>query len=404
MHALATANRRIVAGALAALVAAGPAAAQQAEQPPEFESHRLPGWSFTPSMAFGTTYDTNVALTSPRADVGETRGDAVFNAVPGGQLEYLGKRTDLSLGYRGFLRRYMEVDGLDGFDQRGSFSFKRLMSRRLTLYVRDSFADTPTTDEVELYGVPFTRTGSRTNTFAAGSDYRVTKFTTLSTRYDTTWVSFDRPEIYLTGGWIHGIRNELGHRFSDRITLGGEHSYRTASLNMGEREFSFQDAGGVIRFLFGPHTSGTLAGGFAMLHDRNADETRTGPYVRLGITHTLELATVGAAFERQYVPSFGFGGASSSQELRGYILMPLGRSRLYTQASGTWRRTMPFEGDALQLDSVYLRTTVGYSATRWARIEGLYTFTRQDSVITGGEVDRHRVGVQFVVSQPVRIR
>jgi hypothetical protein len=404
MHALATAKPRVVAVALAVLTAAAPAAAQQPDQQTEVESHRLPGWSFTPSMAVGGIYDTNVALTSPRADLGETQGDAVFTIVPGGQLEYLGKRTDLSLGYRGFLRRYMDAEGLDGFDQRGTFGFKRLMSRRLTLYLRDSFADTPTTDEVELNGVPFTRTGSQTNTFAAGTDYRVTKFTTLSTRYDATWVAFDRPDIYLTGGWIHGLRNELSHRMNERVSIGGEYSYRTASLNEGQREFGFQDAGGVVRIVLGPHTSGNVAAGFALLNDRNMDETRTGPYVRLGITHALETATVGAAFERQYVPSFGFGGASSSQELRGYILMPLGRSRLYTQASGTWRRTLPFEDEALELDTVFLRTTLGYSATRWARVEGLYTYTRQDSIITGGEVDRHRVGVQIVISQPVRIR
>jgi hypothetical protein len=64
---------------------------------------------------------------------------------------------------------------------------------------------------------------------------------------------------------------------------------------------------------------------------------------------------------------------------------------------------MPFEGESLQLDTIWIRSTVGYAPARWARIEVLYTFTRQDSIVTGGEVDRHRVGVQFVISQPMRI-
>ena len=42
------------------------------------------------------------------------------------------------------------------------------MTRRLTLFARDSFDDVPTTDDVELNGVPFRRTGSRTNTLGAG--------------------------------------------------------------------------------------------------------------------------------------------------------------------------------------------------------------------------------------------
>jgi hypothetical protein len=232
----------------------------------------------------------------------------------------------------------------------------------------------------------------------------LTKFTTLNTRYDMTWVDFDREDLGLTGGLIHAIQGHVGHQVSRRLTFGGEYSYRTSSLDRGEREFGFQDAGGTVKFDLTPQTSATAAAGFGILHDRNFDETRSGPYIRLGIAHGLAYATVGAAFERRYVPSFGFGGASSSQELRGYITMPLGQQRFYVQGSGAWRRSLPFEVDALELDTIWLRSTIGFAATRWGRVEGLYTYTRQDSIVTGGEVDRHRVGVQFVVSQPVRIQ
>ena len=396
-------TRTLAFGVLAILLTVVPASARQSEPATEIQSYRWPGWSFTPSLAVGAIYDSNVALSNARADLGETQGDSFFNIVPGGQLEFIGKYTDFGLNYRGFVRRYLEVDGLNGFDQRASVNLRRVMSRRLTVGLRDSFSDTPTTDEVELNGVPFRRTGSRTNSIMATADYRFTKFTTLSTRYDQTWVSFDRPDIFLTGGWIHGIRSELSQRVSERVAVGGEYGFRTASLNEGAREFTFQDAGGIIRLVLGPNTSASAAGGFATLHDRNQDVTRTGPFVRLGLTHHVEAATLGASFERQYVPSFGFGGASNSQEIRGYVLMPL-RQGLYTQGSAAWRRMMPFEGESLQLDTVWIRSTVGYAAARWARIEVLYTYTLQDSIVTGGEVDRHRVGVQFVISQPMRIR
>jgi hypothetical protein len=406
MHAHQTSACRIVAGSLLALLIVAPAlpVSGQQEQSSEFPSYRLPGWSFLPAVAIGATYDTNVALSSPRASEGGTEGDSLFNVIPSAQLEYLGKRTEFSAAYRGFLRRYTEVEGLDEFAQRGTLGFKHAFSRRSTFFVRNSFADQPTTDEVEVNGVPFRRMGSRTNTFAAGTDYRITKFTSFATRYDLTWVEFDRPDEFLTGGWIHAIRNELTHAVTDRLTVGGEHSYRVASLDQGQRDLGFQDAGGVLRFVFGPHTTGSISGGFAMLHDRTADVRRSGPYVRMGVTHALERATLGAGYARQYVPSFGFGGASSSQELTGYVTMPFIGNRLYTQASGSWRRTSPFEEQVLELDTIVLKSTLGYALARWARVEGVYAYTRQDSVITGGEVDRHRIGVQFVVSQPMRIR
>ena len=67
-------------------------------------------------------------------------------------LEYIGKRSEFSANYRGFVRRYVDLEGLNGFDQHAGIGFKRVMSRRLTLFVRDSFVDSPTTDEVDLNG------------------------------------------------------------------------------------------------------------------------------------------------------------------------------------------------------------------------------------------------------------
>ena len=103
------------------------------------------------------------------------------------------------------------------------------------------------------------------------------------------------------------------------------------------------------------------------------------------------------------MPSFGFGGASENQELRGYVPMPL-QQRFYIGASVVWRRSTPFEAEALEVDTLWLRSTFGYTASRWLRVEALYTFNRQDSIVDGGEVDRHRGGVQFVISQPMRIQ
>ena len=142
-----------------------------------------------------------------------------------------------------------------------------------------------------------------------------------------------------------------------------------------------------------------------MLHDRNLDLTRSGPYVRLGVEHALDCVTVGASFERQYVPSFGFGGASNSQELRGYVPDAAAAAPLlypgHPRPGADRRRSSSTRSSSTRSGCA---PTVGYTAARWLRVEALYTFTRQDSVVTGGEVDRHRVGVQFVISQPMRIQ
>jgi len=396
--------RTLTLGALALLLTV-PAAAQQSDPAPSPEtqfSYRIPGWSFTPSLALGATYDSNVALSDPRADRGFTEGDTFFNIVPGGQLEFLGKHTDFSAGYHGFMRRYLDFDALNSYDQHASLRLRQQVSRRLTLSARDSYADAPTTDDTEVNGVPFRRAGSRTNRFDFSSIYRFSKYTSLSSSYDQTWVEFDRPDVFLTGGWVHGIRNEVSHRLSERVALGGEYTFRAASLDREDRNFNFHDAGGVVHVSVGPHTSTDVASGFAVLHDRNLHITKTGPYIRLNLTHETERATLGANYERQYVPSFGFGGSSNNQELRGWVLMPL-RQGLYTQGTAAWRRMTPYETNTLQLDTIWIRSTVGYAAARWARVEALYTFTRQDSIVTGGEVNRHRLGVQFVISQPMRL-
>lgn len=393
----------VVAAALA--LGSGAAVAQES---PEFQSWRVPGWSFTPAFTFGGVYDSNVALADAPADSGRTAGDRLLVYQPSGHLEFLSPRTEFGVGYRGYLRRYMDVSELNGFDQQGYLSFRRLVSRRLAFFLNDSYLSAPTTDEVELNGVPFERTGSRTNTASTGVEARLTRYTNLSSRYDLTWVDFDRPlgrpETLVTGGWVNSWRTELSRQLTDRVSVGGEYALRFADLNEGTRELTFQDAGGTLRFLLGPGTSLSVGAGVSYLNDELLDDTRTGPYYRAGVTHEAERATFGASFQRMFVPSFGFGGSSDSQELRAFVRMPVSRNRMYVQTSASWRRTDPFVETELELDTLLFRTTFGYSATRWMRLEAYHAYTRQDSKIAGGEIDRQRVGAQVVISQPVRIR
>lgn len=394
-------RRQILAAALL-LGFASPAAAQQ-DMSAEIPS-RTPGWSVTPGFTFGTIYDSNVALASAPADTRRTQGDRMLLAEPFGQLEFFSPRTQFSSGYQGYLRRYADVTPLNSFDQRGYVSLRRLATRRLTFFLHESYADVPTTDEIELNGVPFSRTGSQMNAIAGGLEARLTKYTDLSVRYENEWVQFDREESFLTGGFLNGGRAELSHRFSERLSAGGEYGIRFADLNQGIHHVTFQESGGTLHFAVDPHTMLSVAGGWAFLNDQLLHAQKNGAYVRGDITHDARRATVGGSFERMFVPSFGFGGSNQSEEVRGFVRMPFDRNRLYFQGSAAWRRSIPLIANELQLDTIWIRSTLGYSMSRWLRLEGFHAFTRQDSQVTGGEINRHRIGAQVVVSQPVRIQ
>ena len=391
--------RRLLPAAALVLVLAAPVAAQQEE---EFASWRVPGWSVTPGLSIGAVRDNNVALTAPEATA-PPDADSLFAIEPFGSLEFRSPRTEFSTGYRGYMRRYMEISELNGLDQRAHLALRHHATRRLVIFVRDNYLDVPTTDEVELNGLPFVRTGSRTNSFQGGIEARLTKFTDLITRYDLTWVDFEDKGTLLTGGWVNGINTNLTHRVNARTSLGAEYSIRFADLNEGTRSMTFHDAGGVVSYALAEHTTFSAAAGVSHLADELLNETRTAPYFRASLMHRLETATIGTSYERSFVPSFGFGGSNESQEVRGFVHMPIPTNRAYVQGMVAWRRSIPFLSTALELDSILTRATIGYALARWFRVEGFHAFTRQDSKVTGGEINRHRIGAQMVISRPMRI-
>lgn len=399
--------RAAATAALAAgLLGLGAAGAAAQDQPTEFESWRLPGWTFTPGVTIGTLWDSNVALRYPRLPGESTASDRLWQMEPFGQLEFYGRRTELAGGYHGFMRRYSQYGALDSYEARGEVSFRERITRRLSYYANDNYLNASTTDFVELDGVPFQRLGSRYNSFATGAEMRVTRTTDATLRYDMTWVQFDKQDqlVFLRGGVVNGVHGDVTRRVDDRNSFGGEYSVRWADLNASTHLLTYQDVGAVYRYRLGTRTSVEAAGGLAHLTDRTRTITRNGPYFRGGITHRTERANLGADYSRSYVPSLAFGGSNQSQELRGYVSMPLSRNRYYVQESAAWRRTDPFIVEELPLDSIWLRTLVGYEVQRWLRLEVYHQLTRQDTRVEHGQINRQLVGVQLALAQPVRIR
>jgi hypothetical protein len=394
---------------LAALVAAvtlGGATAALAQAQAELEGTQIAGWTFTPGVIASAVFDDNVGLAATFPTRPDTRGDQLFVIEPFGQFEFNGPRTTFESSYRGYLRHYADLDELDGYDQRAYASLRHRQTRRVTLFMTETLMKVPSTDELELDGVAFSRTGSRNNTLAAGIESRLTRHMDLNVRYDFTWVDFDANDAItgLRDGFINGARAQLARHLNDRSALGVEYGVRFAELDHGTRNLTFQDVGATFNYTTGPHTSVDTAAGISHLTDRNHTISRTGPYVRAGIAHHMERATVGASFSRAFVPTFGFGGAGRSVAFHAYIRMPIRRNRLYVQQSVSWRRTDPLVATVFPLDSWWLHSTAGYGLSRWMRVEGFYSYSRQDSKVAGGLVNRQRVGAQIVLAQPMRLQ
>lgn len=397
-------SRVLVLSAVVLALGAGRAGvlAQEAQQS-ELQSWRVSGWSFTPGVAVGAGYDSNVAIAGPD-EFGNTASDRLMRIEPFGQLEFFSPRTSFSSGYRGALRRYFEFSDLDGLDHSLYATLRHRITRRVSFFLDESFQRAPTTDSLELNGLPFQRIGTRYNLLAGGVDARVTKSLDLTTGYEISHADFVGESPTLNDGVVQRVHGALTHRIGARASVGGEYGVRYADLNAGASRFLFQNAGGVVQFRSGEHTTLDFAGGLTHVVDQVRNDTRTGPYVRAAIVHHAARAVVGAEYQRSYSPSFALSGAQRSHEVRGYVNMPFRRNRLYVQESGSFRRADPFSVLEPALDSMWLRSTLGYALRRWLRLEGHHQFTAQDNQLAGGRVTRHVAGVQMVVSEPMRIR
>jgi hypothetical protein len=408
--------RSLAALVMTVLLGASGVAAQERTAAPaqEFET-APPGWSFTPNIAIGWLYDSNVGLVDPAVGA-DLQDDQLFLVIPSGQLMYLGKYSRFVSGYRGTLLRYRTIDEFDSYDQRAWGSFSRRLSPRLTMSADGAFHRSPTTDDLLLDGVLFQRTGAKMTNLHGGLDVAVTKATNFHTNYE--WVSFDfdrestQPAGVLRAGRSQGVDAELTHRLNERFSIGGVYDVRFADIDRGAEgsalldpsTLQFHNAGATAAIELSPMTTLSAAGGIAVLNDSRRPEPSLGPFVRLSLRHRARRVTSEIEYYRMAVPTFGFVVSSMSEAIRGSVVMPVYRNRVYVQASGLWRRTDPLEADELQLHSVQARSAVGVALARAVRLEGFYLLSRQDTHIAGGLVVRHRVGAQIVFGMPMRIQ
>jgi hypothetical protein len=396
-------HRCLLAVALTAV--ASPAAAQLTPWSPERISA---GWVFTPAIALGGLWDSNPTTQNE----GTPKAPEIVGLVnPRTEIDFNGRRAKFSAGYSGALERYQELSELTRYDQRARLDARYQMTPRLLFQTRHQVTLTPTTDQLELEGLPFTRVGSRMVTSTGGFTFDISQRATVKTDHTFQWVDFDRdvegqPDFrFLQGGHSHSPSAELEYAVHRHVKLGGIYVYRHMSVDAGEEIISSHRIQGTAQFQLGPTTSLRARAGVDHLALVDTTQTQGGPSYGAGITQKIRQASIDASYERAFMPSFGFGGLTAYQTLRVGTTVPFAAGRAFVTGGVTSRRTDPviLRDILVELDSYWTYASAGYFVARWLRMEGFLTVNRQISSAQG-DVERTRVGIQFVTSKPVRIQ
>ena len=394
----------VLAGLVVATLVAAPAAAQPAPWQPE---RLTAGWTFTPAMVVGILRDSNVTL---RNEGAPRLSEWVGLLNPRGEIDFNGRRTRFSAGYSGSLEAYREFDELNRYEQRARLGLRQDLTPRANIAGRASYSVSPTTDRLEVDGLPFVDVGSRAFNASADLQSRVSPRGSFSASYSFQQVDFDRetsqgPLQPLTSGYAHSPSASYAYTVAPRVSINAGWSYTHASIDEFRGEFDVQSMMGGVSFRASEHTTLSAGAGVAYLNVERNGGSSWGPAVRGGIEHQVGQTSLSANYERSYVPSYGFGGLSANQRVSGGAKVPFGGGRGHVGASLAFSRNEPVDAIATSygIRSLWLNGVVGYQMAPWLRAEGFVTSSHQTTDIQGN-IDRVRVGVQFVTSKPLRMQ
>ena len=361
-----------------------------------------PGWSFTPAIDYALVWDSNVLM----ENVGSTIvGERVHVIKPRGSLGFVGRRGDFHVNYGGAFVQHPTLSSLNSFDQRLSATATHLLSRRTSISGYYGAQTAPTTELVELVGVPFTRVGSERHEARAGMSTRLSRKTEFGATYRFQRISFNQELDALTilnGGHSHGGTMGLKHALDDRLAITADYHIDRATFVNGA-SFSVQNGWAGLEYAINANTRVFGSGGTSYLSGVDGRPSRTGPAMQVGLSREVDDATIGVNYSRSYVPSYGFGGTSNNEELRTTLRLPITR-RVFTNAAVSFRRNEPLELSELTLRSTWFHASVGYLLTDWARLEGYTAGSRQTIARPDGRVNRYTFGIQVTAATTTRIR
>ena len=193
--------RTLLAVGLVALAAppAGAQAIDTSQSPAGF------GWTVTPSLLANTAWDDNALRAWPgrRHDVGSRQHR---ESAPRSRLPRPPWRISTGT-YDGAFRLYRTLNDLNSYDQSGTVSGRRFLSKHVSIFGSSQIMTAPTTEQLELVGVPYIRTGSTSEYLRAGVDAALSKRLSLVASYNFEAVRFEQAQSFsylLVGGHSHG--------------------------------------------------------------------------------------------------------------------------------------------------------------------------------------------------------
>ncbi len=363
-----------------------------------------PGWSLTPGMVLSRSYDDNVLLRGP----GDPKERDYINIInPRTDVTYSGPQADFAARYDGAFILYNQLTTLNSYDQHASITGKRKLSQHQSFFVNASAAAAPTTELLDISGVPYVRTGVFTDNIRAGLDNMISNRTTISVdaRFEQAIFNNTDPSAgLLLGGNSIGAGMSVRRRISERTTLTADLDEQHATLGSEHEQFDIQHAIGGIERQMSEHFRVFAGAGASRLGASAFGPAFVGPSWQLGFVEHYRTTIIDASYTRTFIPSFGFGGTTQNEEVIGRVHLPITR-RLYTNDLVSYRREDPLVIDISHLRSVWMETAIGYVASPWLRIEGYFNGTRQ----TAGRVDdalltHNQYGIQVITGKPVRVR
>jgi hypothetical protein len=389
----------------ALLLSSAPAAeAQSSAIPLEFRmtGDPTPGWSFTPSLDYAFMWDSNVLIENA---VSDEVSEQLHVFRPNAALGFYGRRGTFDVNYHGAFVQHPRLPSLNSYDQRLSADARRLLTRRVSLEAQYGASISPTTELLELVGVPFSRVGSQRQDARGGITAQLSRRLELSTSYRYQWVRFDDdPNVItvLNGGQSHGGNLGIRHALAPRLALTADYDLQRGSMVDGQR-FTLQNSWAGVDYQLTPNTRVSGSGGLSYLGGIAGGEGRRGPALRVGLSHKVERAQMGVSYSRSFVPSYSFGGTSDNEELNTHLQLPIAR-RWVARGAFALRRNDPLEVENLSLRSMWVHGSIGYLLNDWARVEAFSGGTRQDIDRPGGLVNRYVFGLQVTAATTARIR
>jgi hypothetical protein len=395
---------------LALALAPGQARAQQLGAPPEVTAPMRAGWTLTPSFSVAPLWDSNVALTSD--EQGELE-DQVLIVGSGLRSNYRSRRGQFILEYLGtyeFYRRYSEFDAPD---HRARIEAQHSLSRRVSAFVRNSFALSPTTN------IPFSDTGllvlrrrtTSSNDFRTGLDITAGRRSFVTLAYNSQWVNLEDDELVqplLRSGYSHRGDVQFRQRISPRVTLGARYDFQHAIVAEGEEAFDIQHAGGLFEWAMSPSLQLFGAAGYAWQIAGRGQEAQSAPAFMAELRYLANRTTWSVGYSRTFLASFGFGGTVQNEELRASVQVPISR-RVELQGRLSARDNDPLSdplvgvGAGAGLRALSATGTLSFELASWLRFEAFTAANWQDARRAGGQIERVRAGVRFVTFYPMRL-